>query len=277
VCFLSRAVLAIIIDNVPESKCDSEAGHADQPEPDIIPVSTNASEGGRMPGQSAARSTLQDRVYGELSADITHGVLRPGERLRVAHLAKRFGTSQAPVREALRRLTEEGRAVTVPYVGSVVKEPSWAEIQDIYALRTELEAFAIRRILTQKPPVSLVSVRRALRDLARAVRTGDEVQVIDADLRFHRSILALAGSELTLEMWDTIIQRFRGARLTLLRQHPDDFITLLPSHEVLIEALERGDTEQAQAHFREHLTSAAREWAARTGHQPTGATPSDRK
>lgn len=52
-----------------------------------------------------ARSTLQDRVYAEISADIARGVLGPGERLRVARLAKRFGTSQAPVREALRRLT----------------------------------------------------------------------------------------------------------------------------------------------------------------------------
>lgn len=218
-----------------------------------------------MAEQPAERSTLQDRVYAGLSADIAQGVLPPGEKLRVAHLAKRFGTSQAPVREALRRLTEEGRAITVPYVGSVVREPSWSEIQDIYALRTELEAYAIRRILARKPAVPLGSVRRALRDLGRAVRSGNEVDVIDADLELHRSICALAESDLTLEMWDSLVRRFRGARLSLLRNHPDDLATVVPSHEHLIAALESGDSARAQAAFREHLASAVQTLADRTG------------
>jgi len=218
-----------------------------------------------MSEQPAERSTLQDRVYLGLSVDITTGALLPGEKLRVAHLAKRFGTSQAPVREALRRLTEEGLADTVPYVGAVVKAPTWAQIQDIYSVRAELEAFAVRRILAKHPGLALAPVRRALRELARAVKTGDEVQVIDADLEFHREICALAGSELMLEMWETIVQRFRGARLSLLREHPDDLETVVSSHESLVEALERGDPEAAQIEFRDHLRSAVTTWATRTG------------
>tara|TARA_B100000378_G_scaffold207821_1_gene170917 strand:+ start:7395 stop:8072 length:678 start_codon:yes stop_codon:yes gene_type:complete len=214
---------------------------------------------------TAERSTLQDRVYSGLSADITSGALLPGEKLRVAHLAKRFGTSQAPVREALRRLTEEGLADTIPYVGAVVRAPTWAQIQDIYSVRSELEMYAIRRILATQPPLSLAPARRALRELARAVKTADEVQVIDADLEFHRQICALAGSELTLELWETIVLRFRGARLSLLREHPDDLATVVSSHESLITALESGDPERAQAEFRTHLRSALATWAERTG------------
>lgn len=229
-----------------------------------------------MSQQAGGRSTLQDSVYAGISADIAQGVLKPGAKLRVAHLAKRFGTSQAPVREALRRLTQEGRAVTVPYVGSVVKEPSWAEIEDIYALRIELESYAIRRILTGSSTVSLVPVKRALRDLARAVRSGDEVRVIDADLEFHRQVCALSGSALTLEMWETITQRFRGARLTLLQQHRDDLVTVVPSHEALVEALESGDAECAQIAFREHLISAVATFAEVTGHTSASARPSAR-
>jgi len=214
---------------------------------------------------ATGRSTLQDRVYNGLSSDITTGALLPGEKLRVAHLAKRFGTSQAPVREALRRLTEEGLADSVPYVGTVVKAPTWSQIQDIYSVRTELEAYAIRCVLAKRPRVSLGPARRAIRELARAVKTGDEVQVIDADLEFHRQICALAGSELTLELWETIVQRFRGARLSLLREHRDDLATIVSSHEVLIEALETGDPDTAQSAFRDHLRSAVATWAERTG------------
>ena len=169
------------------------------------------------------------------------------------------------MREALRRLTEEGRAVTVPYVGSVVREPSWSEICDIYALRAELEAYAIRRILARDPAVPLTSVRRALRELVRAVRSANQVEVIDADLEFHRSICSLAGSELTLEMWDSLVRRFRGVRLSLLRKNPDDLTTVVSSHEHLVEALESGDPAVAQAALREHLTSAVETIAERTG------------
>jgi DNA-binding GntR family transcriptional regulator len=219
-----------------------------------------------------ARSTLQDRVYAGLSADIARGVLGPGERLRVAHLAKRFGTSQAPVREALRRLTEEGLAVTEPYVGSVVKEPSWAEIQDIYAVRAELETYAIRRILARRPAVSLAPVRRALRELERAVRTGDELNVIEADLAFHRQVCALAGSPLTLEIWESITQRARGARVAFMRQRVDPLETIVPSHAALVDAIDRGDAGGAQEAFRVHLADAVEGFARITGLAVDSAT-----
>lgn len=218
-----------------------------------------------MAQPTAQQSTLQDRVYLGVSNDIMTGALLPGEKLRVTHLANRFGTSQAPVREALRRLTEEGLAHTVPYVGAVVRSPTWAEIQDIYAVRIELETYAVRRILAKYPRVRFAPARRALRELERAVKTGDEVQVIDADLGLHRQICELAGSELTLELWETIVKRFRGARLSLLRAHPDDLDTVVPNHEVLINALESGDVNIAQAAFRDHLLSAVVTWAKRTG------------
>jgi len=228
-----------------------------------------------MPHHRRERSTLQDRVYAGISADIESGALAPGERLRVAHLAQRFGTSQAPVREALRRLTAEGRAETVPYVGSVVKAPTWTEIQDIYALRTELEAYAVRRIIAETSPPSLAPVRRALRDLARAVRSGDQIAVLDADLEFHRQVCMLAGSELTVEMWATITQRFRGARLSLMREHPDDLVTVVETHEALVDALDSRDTRRAERAFREHLASAVAEFADRTGQKVTAPLPLD--
>jgi len=212
-----------------------------------------------------ARSTLQDRVYAELSADIARGVLGSGERLRVAHLAKRFGTSQAPVREALRRLTEEGLAVTEPYVGSVVREPSWSEIQDIYAVRAELETYAIRRIFVRRSPASMAPLQRALREMERAVRAGDELQVIEADLLFHRQVCELSGSPLTLEIWESITQRARGARVAFMRQRLDRLDTVVPSHALLVDALTAGDPAPTEDLFRAHLADALEVFATTAG------------
>lgn len=218
-----------------------------------------------MAEHAPTRSTLQELVYAGLSADIARGVLGPGERLRVVHLAKRFGTSQAPVREALRRLTQEGLALTEPYAGSVVREPTWAEIQDIYAVRAELETYAIRRIFAGRRHVSMSPMRRALRELESAVRTGDELQVISADLAFHRQVCELAGSPLTLEIWEAITQRVRGARVAFMRQRADRLETIVPSHTVLVNALVADDAVHAQEAFRNHLADATEGFAQLAG------------
>ena len=210
-------------------------------------------------GASPDRSTLSDRIYARLEDEILTGQLAPGSRLLIVPLAKRFGTSQAPVREAIRRLTEEGLAVTEPYVGTVLKVPSWTEVEEIYQLRTELEAYAVRRIMSG-PQLSLRSdhpIRRSLRELQRAVRAGAPMGIVDADMEFHRAVCTAADSAVTLELWSMITKRIRGARLTFESRRPDDQLnTMVERHQALISALESGDSALAERAFREHLEAA---------------------
>jgi DNA-binding GntR family transcriptional regulator len=210
-------------------------------------------------GISPDRSTLADRIYDRLEAEILAGQLAPGSRLLIVPLAKRFGTSQAPVREAIQRLTEEGLAVTEPYAGTVLKVPSWSEVEEIYQLREELEAFAVRRIMSQAK-VSFRSdhpIKRALRELQRAVRTGAAMDIVDADMAFHRAVCTEAKSTLALELWSMITKRLRGARLTFESRQPDDQLsTVVERHQMLVEALESGDAPLAEQAFREHLSAA---------------------
>lgn len=208
--------------------------------------------------EAIARITLADRIYHHLLDEILTGRLAPGSRLLIAHLANRFGTSQAPVREALGRLTEEGLVDSEPYVGAVVKQPTWAEFEDIYRLRQELEVHAVRRLMA-KGRVEFTPdhpVKQALREMQHAVSTGNVEAIIDADVRFHREICVLADSPLTLELWGTIMKRFRGARLSFESRHPDDTSTLHYSHVILLDALESQDPDTAAQAFRNHLAVA---------------------
>lgn len=208
------------------------------------------------------RETLQDQVYKCLRDEILNAEIAPGTSLRVLHLAERFGTSQAPIREALRRLTDEGLAVTVPYRGTIATAPSWNEIADIYLLREELEAFAVKRILA-RPKVNLSEVRRAQRQLARAVRTGDPLKVLDADLELHYQVVTLAGSPITLEVWSFLIKRLRGARLSLEREYPAAVDSVVATHDSLVQCLASGDVDAAEAAFRQHIRRALDGFAAR--------------
>ncbi|CAL8969629.1 putative D-xylose utilization operon transcriptional repressor [Propionicimonas sp. T2.31MG-18] len=204
------------------------------------------------------RATLADRIYGQLEDEILSGELKPGSRLLIVPLAKRFGTSQAPVREAIRRLTEEGLAVTEPYVGTVLKEPSWNEVEEIYELRIELEAYAVRRLLARQRGTlkSDHPIRRTFRELQRAVRAGAPMGVVDADMDFHRAIVAAAESPVALEMWSTITKRIRGARLSYERRRRDDLSTMVDTHRDLLDAIEAGDPQSADEVFRAHLNRA---------------------
>jgi len=233
-------------------------------EPPHVPgTSAGRTQGrARMSDETRTRETLQDHVYRHLRDDILNADIPPGASLRVLHLAARFGTSQAPIREALRRLTDEGLAVTVPYKGTVAKEARWDEIADIYLLREELEAFAVKRILARRK-VNLSAVRSAQRELNRAVRIGDPVNVLDADLELHHQIVLLAESPITLETWSFLIKRQRGARLILEREFPAPLDSVVETHEVLVKSLELGDVAHAEAEFRRHVRSALEGFAQR--------------
>lgn len=209
-------------------------------------------------GSGTGRTTIADRIYQRLEDEILTGKVEPGSRLRIVHIADRFGTSQAPVREAIRRLTEQGLAATEPYVGTVLKEPSWDEVEEIYALRTELEAYAVRRILSQ-PQDRLRfdhSIKHAFTELQRAVRAGAPMGVVDADMEFHRAVCAAADGAVTLELWEMLTKRVRGVRLAYEIKRPDDLTTMLETHRTLLEALEAGNATDAEQQFRSHLIDA---------------------
>ena len=215
-----------------------------------------------MSDTTRTRETLQDHIYKRLRDEILSAEIPPGASLRVLHLAARFGTSQAPIREALRRLTDEGLAVTVPYKGTVTREPSWSEIADVYLLREELEVFAVKRIMT-RPKMNLSDVRSAQRHLVRMVNTGDPIQVLDADLELHHRIVMMADSPITTEMWSFLIKRLRGARLSLEREYPAPLDSVVETHRILVDSLTSGDPEAAEAVVRHHIRSALDGFAQR--------------
>lgn len=209
--------------------------------------------------QNGQRQTLQQIIYEQLRDEIVSGALAPGEQLREAHLATRFGTSQAPVREALRRLCEEGLATSFPYRGVFTKRLSWSEVEDIYGLREELEAWAVRRILS-RGRLDIGPLQRALRDIERAVKTGSSQAALNADMAFHEALCTEAESKLLLETWASVVKQFRGLRVVLSKGRPDDLSTLVATHRSIIEALETRDAEVAERCIRDHLRAAVVDW-----------------
>lgn len=191
---------------------------------------------------SVERASMTEQVLRELREAIVEGRIPQGEPLREVSLAATLGTGRSAVREAVRQLIQEGLVDYEPHRGAFVRVMSLADRLDVYVAREAIETGAVRRILGA-PPSDLSELRAALEELTEHTVTAggkDRVTepVIDADIRFHEELVALAGSPRLVRAFETLAAEAR----MLLRHHPTyPLSTYVSDHVGLLEALERRD------------------------------------
>src|SRR5258708_9373283 len=117
------------------------------------------------------RRRLGDLAYEEVRKRIVSGDFPMGSRLNEVRLANDLGVSRAPVREALRRLSEEGLVVERPHLGAVLRELDALSLVDLYNVRAALEPLAIRLATRQK--MDTKPLRALIRRMASAAESGD--------------------------------------------------------------------------------------------------------
>lgn len=196
---------------------------------------------------------LQEEIYQALRQAILRGALPPGERLRELSLARQFGTSQTPVREALRRLGQEGLVTTFPHRGTFVTRLSPAEVEEVYSLRAELESWAARRFVERAAPADLEALRGHLAAMRAAAARGDPAGVVEADLWFHRALCEGSGSALLVQLWTLIDGRVRGMMPVANLLYAGGLQQVAEIHGPILEALQAGDAAAAEARIRQHM------------------------
>jgi DNA-binding GntR family transcriptional regulator len=186
--------------------------------------------------------TAQDLVLETLRKAILDNILPPGARLRQEDLASAFRTSRIPVREALRALEYEGLARSEPHRGFTVTSLDEDEIEEIYELRSVLEAHAIRLAIPLLTP----------QDLDELQRLYDEMEALDApdEKLAHRDQFYLRLYGITARpRLVGLIARLHQEVARSLRWH---LIEHSPSHGIFFEAIKRGDTDAAISELTAH-------------------------
>lgn len=128
-----------------------------------------------------------------LSELIIEGRFAPGARVSEAALADQLTVSRNTVREAFRLLAHEGLLVHEFNRGVFVPRVTSDDVRDVYRLRRVIEPGVVRS-LSPRDTYRLRSLRQAVSDAERVSGQGDWSQVGTANLHFHRSLVALAGS-----------------------------------------------------------------------------------
>jgi DNA-binding GntR family transcriptional regulator len=196
---------------------------------------------------------LRDIVCDAIRDRITAGTHRPGERLVEDRLADDLGVSRNPVREALRVLEVEGYVELIPRRGAVVASLSPSAVDDIFEVRSALEALGARLAARHASVEQAARMARVLDESDRVLAAGDVQKLPALNTEFHQLVLELAGNALLAETMAPLRGRMQWIfSRTVEGRAPHS----LAEHRALADAIAGGDEERAAALAVAHVTAA---------------------
>lgn len=204
---------------------------------------------------SISRSVLSEQVKDRLLQDILDGRYPPGARIVETRVARELGTSQAPVREALRDLEALGVIQSAAFRGARVRRPSVAELLEAFAIRAELESLAARLALPRLSAEDLEVLEGYVTEMQRAAETGDAHAEATADAEFHGMIVRLSGNRTLERVWRTL-EPFSRTYVTILAPGADRR-GIADQHVPVLDVLRGGDPELVAGALHRHFDNAA--------------------
>lgn len=209
---------------------------------------------------SAENRTLADRVCQQIITAIVKGEIKAGQKISEPELAKTYGISRGPLREAIRRLEGLRLIERKPHIGARVVQLSVKELLEIYRVREALEGMACRlaaEVMTESEIRSL----KALLDQHEAGIEQDEGQAYfqkEGDLDFHYRIVMGSGNSKLQELLAAdlyhLVRMYRY-QFSLRSSRP---LLALREHRQILEAIELRDAELAEMLMRRHISASRR-------------------
>ena len=204
--------------------------------------------------------TLSENVFRRIQAAIVKGEIAPGSKISEPELARTYGISRGPLREAIHRLEGQRPVVRVPHVGARVVSLSHAEMIELYEIRESLEGMACRLAAERMTSEEIDELRRVLdtheRDAAFQAGVGYYQQ--EGDFDFHYRIIQGSGNR-------TLSQMLCGELYQLVRMYRIQFSTTpnrprqaFAEHHRILDAIAERDGELAELLMRRHIGASRR-------------------
>ena len=192
---------------------------------------------------------LRQSVYDALIDLIVGGELLPGQHMVETDLARQLGVSRQPIREALHRMEAEGWVDLRPSQGAFVHVPTDSEVDELLDVRALLEA-ETARLATRSPNAGqLARLREICRQGEEAADADDFTTAVAANSVFHAEVAAIGGNAVLAELANIVGRRVQWYyRMVAPARGHGSWI----EHAELIEAIEAGDAERAEAVARKH-------------------------
>ena len=204
--------------------------------------------------QHLEHNPLYERVYRELRRMLMEGAFAPGAELTLRSLAEGFGTSDMPVRDAVRRLISEGALIGRPNRSPVVRQLTRVQFEEVRDVRMLIEGGATASACAALSAEGVARLRQLQRDLSGA-EPSDLALHRTLNRRFHFTIYEACAMPLLVSMIETLWLQvgplFRSLSLPLLRRDLPDY------HCLAVDALADRDAGAAAAAIRNDISASA--------------------
>lgn len=228
------------------------------------PTSANASgNDARKPSprtsSAPVKMTLAEELRLQLADDIVCGALPPGAALDESDIARRFGVSRTPVREALRQLTASGLVDSRAHRGAVVARPNVERLNFMFEAMAELEALCAGLSAERMTAADRHGLEALHEQLRVMIHVGNPQRFHEVNEAFHNAIYAGSQNAYIAEMTLATrvrVQPFRRAQFRnlgrLSKSHAE--------HDRVVVAILRGDRVGAAAAMRDHIETVREEY-----------------
>ncbi|WP_026691901.1 GntR family transcriptional regulator [Peribacillus kribbensis] len=202
---------------------------------------------------SIVNKTLSEQIYEALREKIIKGELQPGDRIVELEVAKTYGVSQAPVREAFLKLAEEDLVVTQRNKGTFVSNFSADEIDQLYDFRLMLEEFAIKRSFEKLNDEDIKELKNYYNQMVHAGENNDLEKIRTSDEDFHTKIYKMADHKFLGSVWETLSSKLSRIWYLNSQVYFTDLSQLASIHAPILTAFENRDLKGCIKAFHEHV------------------------
>lgn len=200
-------------------------------------------------------SSLTDKAYRALKESICSISIEPGTLLSEGRIAKELGMSRTPVRESLKLLENEGLVEIRVGIGAFVKQISYKELMDLYAVRRVMEVLAVKTSVNNIRKSEIRQLEEEFKTLLKKHAENEEITVgefINTDLALHKLIIAKCDNQYIQSFMDTIFDNIKRVQ-TVSYEELDDIEESTKQHLELLDLIEHRKKEELAVKLGEHI------------------------
>ena len=192
------------------------------------------------------------QIYEILRTRILSTELPPGSSINERYLAEALGVSRTPIREAIRRLSNDGLISIIPNVGTSVSQFDTSRVREFCQIRTAFECLAIEAAVGNFSSSDDRKLVQLIEDQDRTIDRGDMISNIAIDSEFHNVIMELSGYKVIPDFLQRAMGEILRARHMSVKL-PGRLREPITEHRAIVKALRSGNPKDCAAAMKDHL------------------------
>ncbi len=200
---------------------------------------------------------LSEDIAQSIKTAIIKGKFKPGEKIPEGELAESMGISRTPLREAFRKLENEGFIQIIPRKGAVVADIDADEAISLYEIKSSLEGLAARLAAKNMKPKDISKLEKINDELKELIDKNDLESFYKVHTKFHEGFVKMCGNKRLIQMISNLndhFNRFGIISLTL----PGQFENAISQHAEIIKGFKNGDQNLVEERVRTNVMTGGR-------------------